>query len=67
MATMRVTVDSSLCMGHARCNASAPEIYELNDDGYAVIRRAQVPPGMEAQAQEGADVCPERAITVEAV
>jgi ferredoxin len=38
MATMRVSVDSERCTGHARCNASAPEIYDLDDNGYAVTQ-----------------------------
>jgi ferredoxin len=62
---MKVSVDLAKCTGHARCNAVAPEVYQLDDDGYCVIKLAHVPVGLEGQAKEGADVCPERAIQVE--
>jgi ferredoxin len=62
---MRISVDAQRCSGHARCNAAAPDIYELNDDGYSAIRQLDVPAGMEAAASAGAAVCPEQAITIE--
>ena len=61
---MRVTVDTSACVGHARCNAVAPDVYDLDDDGYAQPLDGQVPPALEQQARDGADACPERAITL---
>ena len=61
---MKITVNQTLCSGHARCAAVAPELYELNDDGYVGFAEKDVPPGLEAQARRGARACPERAITV---
>ena len=61
---MKITVNPTLCSGHARCAAVAPEVYELNDDGYVGFSEKDVPPGLEAQARRGARACPERAITV---
>lgn len=62
---MKVTVDRSICTGHARCHALGPDVYELDDNGYnALDGEAEVPPGLEQQARDGADGCPERAITV---
>ena len=61
---MRVTVDTSACVGHARCNAVAPDVYDLDDEGYAKPLDGDVPPALEAQARQGADACPERAITL---
>ena len=61
---MRATVDSTKCVGHARCNARAPEVYDLDDDGYVVAADGEVPPTLEEQARAGADACPERALTV---
>jgi len=61
---VRVTVDTSACVGHARCNAVAPDVYDLDDEGYAKPLDGDVPSALEAQARQGADACPERAITL---
>ena len=37
--TMQVSVDSALCDGHAECLGWAPDIFELNDEGKAVVAR----------------------------
>jgi ferredoxin len=61
---MKITLDRSLCSGHARCNAAAPEIYELDDDGYCAIDTLDVPAALESAATRGAEACPERAIKI---
>jgi len=61
---VRVTIDTAKCAGHARCNAVAPDVYALDDDGYALPYDGEVPPELEAQAREGAEACPERAISL---
>jgi len=62
---MNVTVDTRLCSGHARCAASAPEVFELDDNGYALPLEHDVPPELLDRAREGAYACPERAITAD--
>jgi ferredoxin len=62
--TMKVSVDESKCVGHAQCNAVGPEVYDLDDSGYCLIRNAEVPPELEQAARDGAAACPEQAITV---
>jgi ferredoxin len=61
---MKVVVDHDLCEGHGRCYAVAPELYEVDDDGYSAITEASVEPGLEDAAREGAVACPRRAISV---
>ena len=61
---MKVTIDTGKCAGHARCNAVAPEVYALDDDGYALPFDGVVPPELEAATREGAEACPERAIVL---
>ena len=62
---MRVHVDSELCQGHARCNVICPEVFDLDEEGHALVANETVPAGLEAKAEEAAANCPERAITVE--
>lgn len=62
---MKIAIDTSLCSGHARCAATAPEVFQLDDSGYALPFDGEVPAHLEEKAREGAFACPERAITVE--
>jgi ferredoxin len=61
---MKVEVNTALCTGHARCAATAPDVYELDDSGFCAITVLTVAPELEQSAVRGAEACPERAITV---
>jgi ferredoxin len=61
---VRVSVDEDRCQGHARCWSICPEVFELDDEGHAVVVQPEVPAELEAKAREAADNCPELAITV---
>jgi ferredoxin len=62
---MRVEVNSELCQGHNRCYALAPELFDVDDYGNAVvIGDGQVGDGLEDKARLAAANCPEYAITV---
>ncbi|MET9090062.1 ferredoxin [Streptomyces sp. NPDC004237] len=62
---MKASVDPAKCSGHARCNAVAPQVFTVDDDGYCNIGSDKpVPPEFEAAARAGATNCPERAITL---
>lgn len=62
---MKITINSELCSGHARCAAAAPALFELDDDGYALPFAGKVPAELEQAAREGEMACPEHAITIE--
>lgn len=62
---MKLELDTDACQGHARCLALAPDLFDLDATGYAVLLVATVPPGLEAAAREAAAACPERAIVLE--
>jgi ferredoxin len=61
---LELHVDNSKCQGHARCNAVAPEVFELDDLGYVATPSGTVPLALEALARKGANGCPEHALTV---
>jgi ferredoxin len=42
-----------------------PDVYHLDDLGYCKIEVAEVAPGLEQQARDGAAACPERAISID--
>jgi ferredoxin len=63
-AQLYVKVDLSKCCGYTSCAEASPEVYKLDEQGFAYVDSVVVPPGLEAKAQEGAAICPERAIYV---
>ena len=63
--TVKIRVNVEGCVGHARCAAVAPEVYELNDDGFNVTPFKEVGDELRPQAIRGMRACPERIITIE--
>ncbi len=65
MAAMRVEVNADLCQGHNRCYALAPELFDVDDYGTAVvIGDGAVSADLEHKAKLAAANCPEYAIVV---
>ncbi len=63
---MRVIIDSDKCQGHNRCYALAPELFDVDDYGQAlVLNDGEVPPELEAKARLAVANCPEYAISIE--
>ena len=62
---MRIRVLNEKCQGHARCAATAPDIFKLDDDGYILPGDIDVKPGDEDRASVGARSCPECALEIE--
>ncbi len=63
---MKVSVNSDACEGHNRCYAIAPELFEVDDYGYATAKGdGTVAPELEDKARLAVDNCPEYAISIE--
>jgi ferredoxin len=63
---MKIKIDAAKCTGHGRCWEYAREVYELDDNGYNLLRGKvlEVAPDKEAAARLGASNCPECAIEI---
>jgi ferredoxin len=62
---MKLEFNRDACQGHNRCYLLAPELFDVDDDGYAIaLFEGPIPPDLEKKAQLCADNCPEFAITV---
>jgi ferredoxin len=60
---MKVKVDSTKCLAYGDCAAHAPEIFKLDDFGYAQTEGdGEVPPGLEEKAEQALKACPAQAI-----
>jgi ferredoxin len=63
---MKVLVDADRCQGHNRCYALAPELFDVDDFGQAVvIGDGTVAPDLEHKARLALANCPEYAITLD--
>ena len=63
---MRLHLDPSACEGHGRCYALAPELFDCDEDGHAVLLATGELAAEELdEARKAAENCPEFAITVE--
>jgi ferredoxin len=60
---MRITVDDDRCAGHGMCLTLCPEVFTLNDDGYAEALVIDIPVEFHAAVREAIECCPEHAIT----
>ncbi len=62
---MRIQFDRDACQGHNRCYLLAPELFDVDDEGYAVLLvEGEVPEELREKAELAADNCPEYAITL---
>lgn len=61
---MKVRVDAQICAGFGVCLGLSPKIFELHEDGYAVVRVGEVPRELENVVRQAVSQCPSGAISV---
>ncbi|MHB8670378.1 MAG: ferredoxin [Acidimicrobiales bacterium] len=60
--TLEIHIDRELCMGSGNCSFWAPGVFDLGDDGIAVVLDSEAePPDKVVLAAQG---CPTQAISV---
>lgn len=63
---MKARVDLDLCEAYGTCANIAPDVFKLDEWGYAHVEDdGKVPAGQEGAAREAALSCPMRAIALE--
>jgi ferredoxin len=60
---MRVTVDLRLCQGYANCVDSAPDVFDLGENGLVVLLQEEPPADHEHAVREAVRLCPVQAIS----
>lgn len=60
-----VRTEVERCVGHARCAAVAPSIFNLDDDGYNVQPLRVLEEDQVDAAMRGAQACPEKIIRID--
>ena len=61
---MKVHVNTQVCAGFGVCLGLCPEVFELHDDGYAIVLVSEVPPALEDSVRQAVSQCPARAISL---
>lgn len=61
---MKVQVNPDVCAGFGICTGIAPEVFELHEDGYAVVLIGEVAPEHEDTMRRAESQCPARAISI---
>jgi len=62
---MKIKVDFDLCESNALCEAMAPEVFELDDDDFLVMKTEETTPENIADVQRAVAACPRAAISLE--
>ena len=64
---MKIRLDADACVGHGRCYAIAPDVFDADDQGHCIVRPGDddVAPASQAIARNAVANCPERALTTD--
>ena len=62
---MFVQIDTARCAGHGQCHYTAPELFDVDAEGFGVVTvTGPLPEGLAGAAEAGVSACPERAVIV---
>jgi ferredoxin len=66
-APLALVVDRIRCDGYGMCAELLPELIELDDWGYPIVRPGAVPDQLGGLARRAVDVCPVLALSLRTV
>ena len=61
---MRVTADRERCISAGRCMATAPDVFDQDDDGIVLVTHPEPGAAERDLVTEAVDQCPARALEV---
>jgi ferredoxin len=62
---MKIKVDFDLCESNALCEAMAPEVFELDDDDFLVVKTEETTEANLADVRRAVAACPRAAISLQ--
>jgi len=63
----QLRVDWIKCDGYGTCSDIVPDLIDLDEWRYPILRPGPVPSGMRGEAQRAVDCCPKLALILEKV
>jgi ferredoxin len=60
----RIEVDRDLCASTGGCEAAAPDVFEIGDDGVLVVHRTEPDETDLPDVRNAVQACPTRALTL---
>ena len=60
----RIAVDRDLCASTGGCEAAAPDVFEIGDDGVLTVLRPEPGAGDLPDVRNAVRTCPTRALTL---
>lgn len=62
---MRVIINRDACIGCGVCVSICPDVFGMDDENIAVVKKDPVPEVLEADAREAAESCAVDAIEIQ--
>jgi ferredoxin len=63
---LRVRADRDVCCSAGLCTATAPDLFDQDEeDGLVLVLRPQVPTDREQAARQAVNLCPSRALSLD--
>jgi ferredoxin len=62
---MRIKVDFDRCKGHANCMSEAPEVFQVDEQGYLTVLQEEPAEALREQVELAIKYCPTGAISLE--
>lgn len=62
---MKIVVDFDLCEANAVCMKVAPEVFEVDENDFLIIKQENPPESLRAKVEEAVRRCPRQAIKLE--
>lgn len=60
---MKIRADLTKCQGHGLCRMSAPDVYDVDEEGQVIVQfEGDIPPELVDGAVLGVESCPELAL-----
>jgi ferredoxin len=62
---VKVDVDRDRCVGSGTCEALAPAVFEVDDDGVLTVLREEPAEEEESDVRDAVAACPTRALSLD--
>jgi ferredoxin len=62
---VKVGVDRDRCVGSGACEALAPDVFEVDDDGVLTVLREEPAQDEQSDVRDAVTACPTRALSLD--